>query len=188
MIICQSCTQNVQTKSIKSTDLKQQRREIIRLFLWLLQMLTLGVGVGVLLTSLLLTYIISSKADMLFSSGREPTNATYWSTRRRRRPTTTTTAITTTTTTSIPTRHGRARFSLKHNTSRYTDRLDTAAAEGFLFYTTTPCLWTHSGETWHEDWTGLDWPGWIWTHQGQKTLVRHQQALPVEKMFIFVLF
>lgn len=42
-----------------------------------LEMLTLGVGVGVLLASLLLTYVISSKADMLFSSGREPTNATY---------------------------------------------------------------------------------------------------------------
>ncbi|XP_073347489.1 nicastrin [Pagrus major] len=42
-----------------------------------LEMLTLGVGVGVLLTSLILTYIISSKADMLFSAGREPTNATY---------------------------------------------------------------------------------------------------------------
>ncbi|XP_044076680.1 nicastrin [Siniperca chuatsi] len=42
-----------------------------------LEMLTLGVGVGVLITSLLLTYIISSKADMLFSSGREPANATY---------------------------------------------------------------------------------------------------------------
>uniref|UniRef100_A0A3P8TRQ4 Nicastrin n=1 Tax=Amphiprion percula TaxID=161767 RepID=A0A3P8TRQ4_AMPPE len=42
-----------------------------------LEMLTLGVGVGVLLASLLLTYIISSKADILFSSGREPTNATY---------------------------------------------------------------------------------------------------------------
>ncbi|XP_054624852.1 nicastrin isoform X2 [Dunckerocampus dactyliophorus] len=42
-----------------------------------LEMLTLGVGVGVLLTSLLLTYIISSKADILFSSQREPTNATY---------------------------------------------------------------------------------------------------------------
>ncbi|XP_045908548.1 nicastrin [Micropterus dolomieu] len=42
-----------------------------------LEMLTLGVGVGVLITSLLLTYIISSKADMLFSSGREPTSATY---------------------------------------------------------------------------------------------------------------
>uniref|UniRef100_A0A3Q3X7Z9 Nicastrin n=1 Tax=Mola mola TaxID=94237 RepID=A0A3Q3X7Z9_MOLML len=42
-----------------------------------LEMLTLGIGIGVLLTSLLLTYIISSKADMLFSSGREPTNATY---------------------------------------------------------------------------------------------------------------
>nr|XP_046264044.1 nicastrin [Scatophagus argus] len=42
-----------------------------------LEMLTLGVGIGVLLTSLLLTYVISSKADMLFSSGREPTNATY---------------------------------------------------------------------------------------------------------------
>ncbi|XP_069565046.1 LOW QUALITY PROTEIN: nicastrin [Brachyistius frenatus] len=42
-----------------------------------LEMLTLGVGVGVLLTSFLLTYIISSKADILFSSGREPTSATY---------------------------------------------------------------------------------------------------------------
>ncbi|XP_042284540.1 nicastrin [Thunnus maccoyii] len=42
-----------------------------------LEMLTLGVGVGVLLTSLLLTYFMSSKADILFSSGREPTNATY---------------------------------------------------------------------------------------------------------------
>uniref|UniRef100_A0A8D3DIR7 Nicastrin n=1 Tax=Scophthalmus maximus TaxID=52904 RepID=A0A8D3DIR7_SCOMX len=42
-----------------------------------LEMLTLGVGVGVLLTSLLLTYVISAKADILFSSGREPTNATY---------------------------------------------------------------------------------------------------------------
>ncbi|XP_056148836.1 nicastrin [Lampris incognitus] len=42
-----------------------------------LQMLTLGVGVAVLLMSLLLTYVITSKADILFSSGREPTNATY---------------------------------------------------------------------------------------------------------------
>ncbi|KAM8838732.1 nicastrin [Synchiropus picturatus] len=42
-----------------------------------LEMLTLGVGVGVLLTSLLLTYFLSSKAEVLFSSGREPTNATY---------------------------------------------------------------------------------------------------------------
>ncbi|XP_019739314.1 nicastrin [Hippocampus comes] len=42
-----------------------------------LEMVTLGVGVGVLLTSLLLTYVISSKADILFSSQREPTNATY---------------------------------------------------------------------------------------------------------------
>ncbi|XP_041849097.1 nicastrin [Melanotaenia boesemani] len=42
-----------------------------------LEMLTLGVGVGVLLMSFLLTYIISSKADILFSSGREPTSATY---------------------------------------------------------------------------------------------------------------
>lgn len=40
-------------------------------------MLTLGVGIGVLLSSLLLTYIMSSKADILFSSGREPTSATY---------------------------------------------------------------------------------------------------------------
>ncbi|KAK9538522.1 hypothetical protein VZT92_003685 [Zoarces viviparus] len=42
-----------------------------------LEMVTLGVGVGVLLTSLLLTYFMSSKADILFSSGREPANATY---------------------------------------------------------------------------------------------------------------
>lgn len=42
-----------------------------------LEMLTLGVGVGVLLSSLLLTYVISSKADILFSSGREPASATY---------------------------------------------------------------------------------------------------------------
>ncbi|CAF92655.1 unnamed protein product, partial [Tetraodon nigroviridis] len=42
-----------------------------------LQMLTLGVGFGVLLTSLLVTYIVSSKADILFSSEREPSNATY---------------------------------------------------------------------------------------------------------------
>ncbi|KAM7379705.1 hypothetical protein PAMP_005239 [Pampus punctatissimus] len=42
-----------------------------------LEMLTLGIGFGVLLTSLLLTYFISSKADILFSSGREPTSATY---------------------------------------------------------------------------------------------------------------
>ncbi|TDH05653.1 hypothetical protein EPR50_G00124550 [Perca flavescens] len=42
-----------------------------------LEMLTLGVGVAVLLASLLLTYIMSSKADILFSSGREPANATY---------------------------------------------------------------------------------------------------------------
>lgn len=40
-------------------------------------MLTLGVGFAVLLTSFVLTYVISSKADMLFSSGREPTTATY---------------------------------------------------------------------------------------------------------------
>uniref|UniRef100_A0A3Q0S248 Nicastrin n=1 Tax=Amphilophus citrinellus TaxID=61819 RepID=A0A3Q0S248_AMPCI len=42
-----------------------------------LEMLTLGVGVGVLLASLMLTYIVSSKADILFSSGREPAAATY---------------------------------------------------------------------------------------------------------------
>lgn len=42
-----------------------------------IQMLTLGVGFAVLLTSLLLTYIVSSKADILFSSEREPSNATY---------------------------------------------------------------------------------------------------------------
>ncbi|XP_062337530.1 nicastrin [Osmerus eperlanus] len=42
-----------------------------------LEMLTLGVGVAVLLASLLVTYFVSSKADVLFSSAREPGNATY---------------------------------------------------------------------------------------------------------------
>lgn len=129
-------------------------------------MLTLGVGFGVLVTSLLLTYIISSKADMLFSSGREPANATYWSTRSRRRPTTATTTITSTTTTLSQPDMDRL-FSLKHNTRRYTDRLDKAAEGVFLFVccfffffkTTTPCLWTHSGEARHENWTGPDWIG-----------------------------
>lgn len=49
--------------------------------LCVIQMLTLGVGFGVLLTSLLVTYIVSSKADILFSSEREPSNATYWVTK-----------------------------------------------------------------------------------------------------------
>ena len=40
-------------------------------------MLTLGVGVAILLISLLLTFFINAKADFLFSSGREPANATY---------------------------------------------------------------------------------------------------------------
>ncbi|KAM6918154.1 nicastrin [Xenentodon cancila] len=42
-----------------------------------LEMMTLGVGISVLIMSLILTYIISSKADILFSSGREPASATY---------------------------------------------------------------------------------------------------------------
>lgn len=42
-----------------------------------LEMLTLGVGVAVLLASLLVTYFVSSKADVLFSSARESANATY---------------------------------------------------------------------------------------------------------------
>ncbi|KAM6989230.1 nicastrin [Tautogolabrus adspersus] len=42
-----------------------------------LEMLTLGVGIAILISSLLITYIVSSKADMLFSAGREPANATY---------------------------------------------------------------------------------------------------------------
>ncbi|KAG7273043.1 hypothetical protein CRUP_007199 [Coryphaenoides rupestris] len=42
-----------------------------------LEMLTLGLGLAVLFASLLLTHAINSKADFLFSSGREPTNATY---------------------------------------------------------------------------------------------------------------
>ncbi|XP_051557452.1 nicastrin isoform X1 [Myxocyprinus asiaticus] len=42
-----------------------------------LEMLTLGVGVAVLLLSLLVTYFISSKAELLFSSARETPTATY---------------------------------------------------------------------------------------------------------------
>uniref|UniRef100_A0AAY5KPL5 Nicastrin n=1 Tax=Esox lucius TaxID=8010 RepID=A0AAY5KPL5_ESOLU len=42
-----------------------------------LEMLTLGVGVAVLFSSLLVTYFISTKADVLFSSAREPASAAY---------------------------------------------------------------------------------------------------------------
>ncbi|XP_043079546.1 nicastrin [Puntigrus tetrazona] len=42
-----------------------------------LEMLTLGVGVAVLLLSLLVTYFISSKAELLFSSTRETSTTTY---------------------------------------------------------------------------------------------------------------
>ncbi|XP_030219147.1 nicastrin [Gadus morhua] len=42
-----------------------------------LEMLTLGVGLAVLLVSLLITFFVNAKADFLFSSGREPANATY---------------------------------------------------------------------------------------------------------------
>ncbi|XDV28377.1 hypothetical protein PO909_031703 [Leuciscus waleckii] len=42
-----------------------------------LEMLTLGVGVAVLLLSLLVTYFISSKAELLFSSSRETPTTTY---------------------------------------------------------------------------------------------------------------
>ncbi|XP_028832847.1 nicastrin [Denticeps clupeoides] len=42
-----------------------------------LEMLTLGVGIAVLLVSLLVTYFISSKAELLFSSTREPSGTTY---------------------------------------------------------------------------------------------------------------
>uniref|UniRef100_A0A8C7QZV6 Nicastrin n=1 Tax=Oncorhynchus mykiss TaxID=8022 RepID=A0A8C7QZV6_ONCMY len=42
-----------------------------------LEMLTLGVGVAVLFTSLLVTYFVSTKADVLFSSVREPNNTAY---------------------------------------------------------------------------------------------------------------
>uniref|UniRef100_A0A8C8I969 Nicastrin n=1 Tax=Oncorhynchus tshawytscha TaxID=74940 RepID=A0A8C8I969_ONCTS len=42
-----------------------------------LEMLTLGVGVAVLFTSLLVTYFVRTKADVLFSSVREPNNAAY---------------------------------------------------------------------------------------------------------------
>ncbi|XP_018613565.1 nicastrin [Scleropages formosus] len=42
-----------------------------------LEMLTLGVGVAVLLVSLVVTYFINSKADLLFSSSRETTSTAY---------------------------------------------------------------------------------------------------------------
>ncbi|XP_073704472.1 nicastrin [Garra rufa] len=42
-----------------------------------LEMLTLGVGVAVLLLSLLVTYFVSSKAELLFSSARETPTTTY---------------------------------------------------------------------------------------------------------------
>uniref|UniRef100_A0AAR2JXB1 Nicastrin n=1 Tax=Pygocentrus nattereri TaxID=42514 RepID=A0AAR2JXB1_PYGNA len=42
-----------------------------------LEMMTLGVGVAVLLVSLVVTYFISSKAELLFSATREPPNTTY---------------------------------------------------------------------------------------------------------------
>ncbi|XP_060725814.1 nicastrin [Tachysurus vachellii] len=42
-----------------------------------LQMLTLGVGIAVLLVSLVATYFISSKADILFSSAHDAPNTTY---------------------------------------------------------------------------------------------------------------
>ncbi|KAG7319806.1 hypothetical protein KOW79_016949 [Hemibagrus wyckioides] len=42
-----------------------------------LQMLTLGVGIAVLLVSLVVTYFISSKADILFSSAHDAPNTTY---------------------------------------------------------------------------------------------------------------
>ncbi|KAJ8409795.1 hypothetical protein AAFF_G00218540 [Aldrovandia affinis] len=42
-----------------------------------LELMTLGVGVAVLLTSLLVTYFVSTKADLLFSSSREPASAAY---------------------------------------------------------------------------------------------------------------
>uniref|UniRef100_A0A673WSP0 Nicastrin n=1 Tax=Salmo trutta TaxID=8032 RepID=A0A673WSP0_SALTR len=42
-----------------------------------LEMLTLGVGVAVLFTSLLVTYFVSTKADVLFSAVREPNNGAY---------------------------------------------------------------------------------------------------------------
>lgn len=42
------------------------------------QMLTLGVGIAVLLVSLVVTYFISSKADILFSSAHEASSTTYW--------------------------------------------------------------------------------------------------------------
>lgn len=171
----------------------------------LLQMLTLGIGIGVLLTSLLLTYVMSSKADILFSSGREPTTATYWSSIWRRRwpthdhyhhyyyyhkdcnsnypppPN--------------PKPHMDRLFFLetnkKKNTCRYMDRVDTASESGRegeregewgglgcvggITFWDKDCMFMDSLR-WGETWWGLDR---IRTSQGHQELVRHQQALPV---------
>uniref|UniRef100_A0A4W5JXT5 Nicastrin n=1 Tax=Hucho hucho TaxID=62062 RepID=A0A4W5JXT5_9TELE len=64
-----------------STWTESQRKFIkARIFLVAsrdLEMMTLGVGVAVLFTSLLVTYFVSTKADVLFSAVREPANAAY---------------------------------------------------------------------------------------------------------------
>ena len=43
----------------------------------LLQMLTLGVGIAVLLLSLLITYFLSSKAELLFAPAQESPGTAY---------------------------------------------------------------------------------------------------------------
>ncbi|KAI1901201.1 hypothetical protein AGOR_G00031860 [Albula goreensis] len=68
--------------SLNYSTWTESRWKLIRARIFLvasreLEMLTLGVGVAVLLVSLLVTYFVSSKADLLFSSTREPTTATY---------------------------------------------------------------------------------------------------------------
>ncbi|XP_041088286.1 nicastrin [Polyodon spathula] len=42
-----------------------------------LEMMTLGVGITILIVSLLVTYFVSAKADILFTSARETTTAAY---------------------------------------------------------------------------------------------------------------
>lgn len=74
----------------------------------------------------------------------------------------------------------RDRLSFSFSTSRY-----MAADQDFLLDNNSMFM---DSLRWDTTW-GLEWTGLAWMdHHGQKTLVRNQQVLPVEKMFIFVCF
>lgn len=133
-------------------------------------MLTLGLGFGVLLTSLLLTYIVSSKADILFSSEREPSNATYWLT-------------------TDPGPHWQLRLFQQHLDKQFLSWkqkmvhcIKGRGSGGSLKRRLH--LMNSSGE--ETDWKRLDRPGCIWTHQGQETLVSYQPIRPMKNLSVFV--